>query len=60
VFVISVFTLLNRYFFLSLFHVDVSNSILAIEDLGDLFEGGALSLDEDEVDPDRFNDIPKL
>ena len=52
--------LVNLYLFLSLFHVNVSNSILAIEDLGNLFEGGAFSLREDEVDPDRFEDIPKL
>ena len=52
--------LVNLYLFLSLIHVDMSNSILAIEDLGDLFEGGAFSLNEDEVDPDRFEDIPNL
>jgi hypothetical protein len=52
--------LANLYLFLSLFQVDVSHGIFAIEDLGDLLEGRAFSLNEDEVDPDRFNNIPKL
>jgi hypothetical protein len=45
----------------SLVHVDVSSSgILAIEDLGDLFESGAFGLDEDEVDPDGLDAVPEL
>lgn len=57
---IRVLILVNLYFFLSLSHVDVSNGFLAIEDRGDLLEGGAFSLHKDEVDPDSFNNIPTL
>jgi hypothetical protein len=57
---VSDLILVNLYLFSSLFQVDVSHSIFAIEDLGDLLEGRAFCLNEDEVDPDRFNDIPKL
>jgi hypothetical protein len=45
---------------LDLGEVDVSHGVLAVEDLGDLFEGGALGLDEDEVDPDELDEIPEL
>jgi len=38
----------------------MSHSFFAIEDLGDLFESGALGLDEDEIDPEEFNEIPTL
>ena len=41
-------------------HVDVSNSAVTIEDLGDLLKGGALGLGVDEVDPDELNSDPKL
>jgi hypothetical protein len=60
VLLISDLILENLYLFPSLFQVDVSHGIAAIEDLGDLLERRASSLHEDEVDPDRFNDIPKL
>lgn len=60
VLLISDLILENLYLFSSLFQVDVSHGISAIEDLGDLLERRASSLHEDEVDPDRFNDIPKL
>jgi hypothetical protein len=50
----------NLYLFLSLFQADMSHGILAIEDRGDLLESGAFSLDEDEVDPDKFKYIPTL
>jgi hypothetical protein len=53
-------SLVNLHLFLNLFQDDVGPGILAIEDLGDLLEGRAFSLDEDEVDPDRLNEIPKL
>jgi hypothetical protein len=58
--VVSDLIMENRNLFLSLLHADVSHGIFAIKDPGDLFEGGAFGLDEDEVDPNRFNDIPKL
>jgi hypothetical protein len=45
---------------LDLGEVDVSHGVLAVEDLGDLLEGGALGLDEDEVDPDELDEIPEL
>lgn len=60
VLLVSELILANLYLFLSLFQVDVSHGIFAIEDLGDLLKGRAFSLHEDEVDPDRFNHIPKL
>jgi hypothetical protein len=50
----------NLYLFPSLFHADVSHGIFAVEDFGDLLEGRAFSLHEDEVHPNRFDDIPKL
>ena len=50
----------NLNLLLSLLHVDVGNGIFTIEDLGDLLKGRALGLDEDEVDPDGFQDIPAL
>ena len=58
--VVSDLMLLNLYLFLSLCHVDMSHSVFAIEDRGDLLESGAFSLDEDEVNPDRFKYIPTL
>jgi hypothetical protein len=45
---------------LDLRQVDVSHGILAVEDLGNLLERGALGLDEDEVDPDELDKIPEL
>ena len=36
---------------LNLLHIDVSHSILAVKDLGDLFQSRSLGLDVDEVDP---------
>jgi hypothetical protein len=45
---------------LDLGEVDVGDSVLAVEDLGNLLEGGALGLDEDEVDPDELDKIPEL
>jgi len=52
--------LVNLYLFLRLCHVDMGHRIFTIKDLGDLFEGRAFSLNEDEVYPNRFNNIPKL
>ena len=60
VLLVSNFILENLYLFLSLLQADVSHGIFAIEDLGDLLEGRAFSLNEDEVHPDCFKDIPKL
>jgi hypothetical protein len=45
---------------LDLRQVDVSHGILAVEDLGNFLERGALGLDEDEVDPDELDKIPEL
>ena len=44
----------------SLFQADMSHCILSIENLGDLFEGGALGFGEHEVDPDSLDAVPKL
>lgn len=57
---VSDLILADLHLLLSLCQIDVGHGILAIEDLGDLLEGRSLSLDEDEVNPDRLNDIPKL
>lgn len=58
---VSVLSPCNLNLFLGLCHVDVSDGgVLTIEDRGDLLESRPSSLDEDEVDPDRFNDIPTL
>jgi hypothetical protein len=45
-----------------LLQADMSHrgSILAIEDLGDLFEGRALGFWEHEVHPDGLDKVPKL
>ena len=45
---------------LGLCHVDVSHSIFAIEDLGDLLERRTLGLNKDEVNPDEFDQVPAL
>ena len=45
---------------LDLRQVDVGHGVVAVEDLGDLFEGGALGLDEDEPDPDELDEVPEL
>lgn len=57
---VSDLSLLNFNLFLSLCQVDVSHVFFAIEDRSDLLKSGAFSLDEDEVDPDSFKDIPTL
>jgi hypothetical protein len=44
----------------SLFHADMSHCILAIENLGDLFEGEALGFWEHEIHPDSLDEVPKL
>jgi hypothetical protein len=41
-------------------HGDVCNSGVAVEDTGDLFQGGALSLRIYEVDPNQFDGDPQL
>jgi hypothetical protein len=58
--VVSKIIMANLYLFFSLFQADVSHGIFAIEDLGDLLKGRAFGLNEDEVHPDGFKDIPKL
>lgn len=45
---------------LDLLQVDLSDGLLTIEDLGDLFEGGAVGLDVDEVDEDELDKVPEL
>jgi hypothetical protein len=45
---------------LDLLEIDVGNSALAIENLGNLLQGRALSLNEDEVHPDSFDEVPNL
>lgn len=41
-------------------HVNVGNGRVAIEDLGDLLQGGALGLRVDEVHPDELDKDPAL
>jgi hypothetical protein len=60
VLIVSDLILENLYLFLSLCHINMSHSIIAIKYLGNLLQSGAFSLNEDEVDPDGFEDIPKL
>ena len=50
----------NLNLFRSLFHADMSHSLLTVENLSDLFEGGALGFHEDEVNPDSLGAVPKL
>ena len=50
----------NLHLFLDLLKVNMSNGILAVEDLGNLLERGALGLNKDEVDPDQLDNIPEL
>lgn len=45
---------------LNLIHIDVRNSILAIEDTSDFLEGGSLGLDVEEVDEDELDADPEL
>lgn len=58
--VVSNLIMENLNLLLGLLHADVGHGIVAIKDPGDFLEGRTLGLDEDEVDPDGFNDIPKL
>jgi hypothetical protein len=44
---------------LDLEHVDVRNGRIAVEDAGDLLEGGALGLDVEEPDEDQFDEVPE-
>jgi hypothetical protein len=41
-------------------HGDMSNSIITIEDTGNLLKSRALGLREDEVHPDEFDCDPQL
>ena len=46
---------------LNLLDVNVSDlGILAVEDLGDLLEGGALGLDIEEANEEEFDENPNL
>ena len=54
------FVVVNLDLLRSLFHADMSNGILAIEDLGDLLESGALGFGEHEVHPDSLDKVPEL
>lgn len=47
-------------FLLDLVQVDVSDGVLAIEDTGDVFEGGTLGFDVEEIHEDKFDHVPKL
>jgi hypothetical protein len=44
----------------SLLQADMGNGVLAVEDLGDLFEGRSLGFWEHEVHPDGLDQVPKL
>lgn|SRR6478735_2584303 len=45
--------------FLDLGEIDVSNSIVTIEDTGDLLESGSLGLDVEVPDEDEFTEVPE-
>ena len=45
---------------LDLVDVDVRNRILAVEDLGNLFQSRALGLDVEEVHEDKLDEVPEL
>lgn len=47
-------------FLLDLSHGDVGNSLVTVEDTGDLLESGSLGLRVDEVDEDEFDADPAL
>lgn len=44
---------------LDLGEIDVSNSIVTIEDTGDLLQGGSLGLDVKVPDEDKFTKVPE-
>lgn len=44
---------------LDLSEIDVSNSIVTIEDTGDLLKGGSLGLDVEVPDEDEFTKVPE-
>lgn len=44
---------------LDLGEIDVSNSIVTIEDTGDLLKGGPLGLDVEVPDEDEFTKVPE-
>jgi len=48
-------------FFFNLVNIHMRDSrVLSVDDLGQLFEGGAFGLDKEEVDKDEFNEDPDL
>lgn len=49
-----------RDLLLDLVQVDVGSGVVAVEDLGDLFEGWAVGFDIEEVDEDKFEGVPEL
>jgi hypothetical protein len=46
--------------FLDLKEIDVGDGVLAVEDTGNLLEGGPLGLDVKEPDENKFDEVPKL
>ena len=60
VLLVAVLGLVDLDLLRSLLQADVGDLVLAVEDLGNLFEGEALGLGEDEVNPDELDTIPKL
>lgn len=54
------FVVENLHLLRRLLHADVGDGILAVEDLGDLFEGEALGFGEHEIHPDGLEEVPKL
>lgn len=50
----------NLKLLLDLLEIDMGNGFVAVEDLCNLLQRGALGLDKDEVDPDPLDDIPEL
>ena len=57
---VGVFVVVNLDLLCSLFHADMSHSLVAVENLGDLFEGEALGFWEHEIHPNSFDEVPKL
>lgn len=45
---------------LDLVQVDVGGGVVAVEDPGDLLEGGAVGLDVEEIDKGEFEGVPEL
>lgn len=50
----------SMHLFLDLVKINVGNSVSTIEDLGNLLQGWALSLDVDKINEDELAEVPEL